>query len=115
MYQLKEYLENDQSPYAEWFNELDARTAARINTFVKRMEHGNFGISKSVGRGVRELKIDFGAGYRVYYGRDGDTVIILLGGGSKKKQASDIAKAVKRWETYKQRKKQEQRKGKGSK
>jgi len=50
--------------------------------------------------------MDFGSGYRVYYGRDGKILVILLGGGSKKKQSSDIAKAIERWVLYKQRKKQ---------
>jgi len=111
MYILKEYLENDQSPFAEWFGQLDARTAARVNTFVRRMEHGNFGVSKSVGKGVIELKMDFGSGLRVYYGRDGQTLIILLGGGSKRRQSSDIAKATKRWQIYKQLKKENSKSG----
>ena len=115
MYDLKEYLEDNQSPYAEWFNGLDARTAARINTFVKRMEYGNFGASEPVGRGVTELKMDFGPGYRIYYGRDGKTLVILLGGGTKRKQSSDIAKAIQRWEMYKRLKKQEQKQYKGTK
>jgi putative addiction module killer protein len=110
MYKLKEYLENDKSPYDDWFSALDARAAARVNTFVKRMESGNFGISEPVGKGVTELKIDVGPGYRVYYGRDGKTLIILLGGGSKRKQSSDIKKAIERWEMYKQLKKQSQEK-----
>jgi putative addiction module killer protein len=64
------------------------------------MEHGNFGDSKSVGGGVQELRMHFGSGYRIYYGRDGDTIIILLGGGSKRRQSFDIAAAVKRWADY---------------
>jgi len=64
------------------------------------MENGNFGDSKSVGDGVQELRMHFGAGYRVYYGRDGDTIVILLGGGSKRGQSRDIKAAKRRWMEY---------------
>jgi len=101
MYELKEYAECEGSPFREWFDALDAMTAARIDRFVRRMENGNFGDSKQVGGGVQELRMHFGAGYRIYYGRDGDTIILLLGGGSKRKQSVDIAAAKKRWARYK--------------
>ncbi|VGO20647.1 hypothetical protein SCARR_02712 [Pontiella sulfatireligans] len=68
--------------------------------FVRRMEQGNLGDSKPVSDGVQELRMHFAAGYRIYYGRDGDTIIILLGGGSKRKQSADIAAAKKRWAAY---------------
>jgi putative addiction module killer protein len=61
---------------------------------------GNFGDSKSVGGGVEELRIDFGPGYRVYFGRDGQSVVILLGGGSKQTQSKDIQRARALWEDY---------------
>ena len=61
----------------------------------------------SVGGGVQERKIDFGPGYRVYLGRDGDQLIILLAGGTKKRQNNDIADAIELWKEYKQRKKGE--------
>ena len=95
-------------PYEEWESSLSSVMAARITKYVKRMERGNFGNSKPVGSGVSELKIDLGPGYRVYYGRDGDTLIILLGGGSKKRQSRDIADAIERWKIYKKRKRAEQ-------
>lgn len=60
-----------------------------------------------VGSGVFEYKIDFGPGYRIYFGKDGDRVVILLGGGTKKRQQQDIAQAQECWAAYKQRKKQE--------
>ena len=66
------------------------------------MELGNFGDWRSVGEGVSELRVDFGPGYRLYYGRDGAELVILLGGGTKKRQASDIEMARKFWEAYKQ-------------
>lgn len=99
--ELKEYRTGETSPYAVWFNGLDAHTAARIDRYVRRMENGNFGDSKGVGDGVQELRVHFGAGYRIYYGRDGDTIVILLGGGSKRKQAADIKAAKARWAEYK--------------
>jgi putative addiction module killer protein len=105
---LKEYLEDDQSPYGDWFNDLDAVTAARIDRYVRRMEQGNFGYFSPVGGGVQELHVDFGPGYRVYYGKDEETVIILLGGGSKRGQSRDIAEAIVRWEHFKRRKRESQ-------
>ncbi len=99
-YEIREYEERGRSPYDVWFNKLDGVTAARIDRYVRRMENGNLGDSKSVGEGVTELRMHFGAGYRVYYGRDGDTIIILLGGGSKRGQSADIASAKKRWLNY---------------
>ena len=68
-YEIREYVEDGVSPFAEWFGKLDAAAAARVDRYVRRMEFGNFGDSKSVGGGVRELRISFGPGYRVYYGR----------------------------------------------
>ncbi len=104
MFEVREYLEGDHSPFAAWFDGLDGATAARVNTYIKRMEAGNFGNSEGVGGGVSELKMDFGPGYRVYYGRDGKTLVILLGGGSKRHQSADIAKALGRWKDYSNRK-----------
>jgi len=103
---LREYVENGRSPFAEWFDGLDAAVAARIHSHLRRMTQGNFGDSKPVGGGVSELRIDAGPGYRVYYGQDGQTLVILLGGGSKKRQSRDIADAVSRWEHYKSLKKE---------
>jgi putative addiction module killer protein len=72
------------------------------------MGQGSFGDSKPVGEGVRELRIDFGPGYRVYYGRDERILIILLGGGSKGGQSMDIKAAQVRWGRYKASKKRNQ-------
>ena len=63
---------------------------------------GNFGDHKSVGGGVSELRLAFGPGYRLYYGREGSTLVILLGGGTKARQARDIATAQACWQVYKQ-------------
>ncbi len=71
------------------------------------MEQGNFSRAKGVGAGVHECKIDFGPGYRIYFGKDGDTLVILVGGGTKKRQSHDIQAAQACWAAYKRRKKQE--------
>ena len=104
-YELLEYIENGKSFYADWFNSLGTVSAARIDKYVRRMEHGNMGDSKTVGSGVLELRIDYGPGYRVYYGKDRDRLVILLGGGSKRHQSKDIARAISRWNAYKKRRK----------
>jgi len=103
-FEIKEFIEAGNSPFAEWFNSLDAVTAARVDKYIRRLEYGNFGSAKALQEGVYELKMDFGPGYRVYFGRDGKTIIILLGGGSKRRQYADIAVAVERWKRYKQSK-----------
>ncbi len=101
-FEIREYVENGRSPYAEWFGGLEKVTAARVSTYVRRIAAGNFGAAKALQEGVFEIRMDFGPGYRVYYGREGRTVIILLGGGSKRRQEADIAAAVQRWKRLKQ-------------
>ena len=81
--------------------------AAKIVTALVRLKQGSLSNTKSVGSGVLECRIDFGPGYRVYFGKDGDTLIILLGGGTKKRQQKDIQDARTIWKEYKRRKKQE--------
>jgi len=81
-----------------------------VTTAVQRLELGNFSNVKGVGSGVFEYRIDFGPGYRVYFGKDGDTIVILLAGGTKKRQDGDIADAHERWADYKKRKAQEKEK-----
>ena len=103
-FEIKEYVESGSSPFADWFDSLDAVTAARIDKYVRRLEAGNFGSAKALQDGVSELKLDFGPGYRVYFGRDGKTIIFLLGGGSKRRQSADIAAAIERWKRYKRSK-----------
>jgi putative addiction module killer protein len=103
-FEINEYTAAGNSPFAEWFNSLDAITAAHVDKYIRRLEVGNFGATKSLDKGVFELKLDFGPGYRVYFGRDGKTIIILLGGGSKRRQSADIAVAIERWKRYKQTK-----------
>jgi len=101
-----EYLEpSGSSPFAKWFARLDAVAAAKVATALYRMEQGNLSNVKPVGQGVAEYRIDFGPGYRVYLGQDGEALIILLGGGTKKGQNADIRIAHQRWRNYKARKK----------
>ena len=102
VFNLKEYTESGRSPFAEWFDSLDAVMAARVDRYVRRLETGNFSAAKPLQDGVFELRLDFGPGYRIYYGREGQTIIILLGGGSKRRQDADIAAAVQRWKRLKQ-------------
>ena len=101
-----EYLEpNGSSPYARWFARLDAVAAAKVAKALYRMEQGNLSNVKPVGQGVAEYRIDFGPGYRIYIGQDGNVLILLLGGGTKKGQSADIQQAQQRWRDYKARKK----------
>lgn len=92
------------SPFTAWFEDLDAVAFAKVTLAVTRLGQGNFSNVKSVGAGVLEFKIDFGPGYRIYMGKDGDRLVILLGGGTKKRQNKDINEAIARWQDYKQRK-----------
>lgn len=71
---------------------------------IYRLEAGNFSAAKGAGPGVFELRLDFGPGYRVYFGKDGDRLVILLGSGSKKRQQADIDAAQALWQEYKRRK-----------
>lgn len=108
MVALQEYLDQqNQSPFGRWFETLDAVAAAKVTTALARLEQGNFSNVKGVGSGVFEYRIDFGPGYRVYFGKDGETLVILVGGGTKKRQQADIAAAQERWTAYKRRKTQE--------
>jgi len=105
LFEIREYIEDGKSPFAGWFDDLDSVTAARVDRYIRRLESGNFGAAKVLREGVSELRLDFGPGYRVYFGRDGKTLVILLGGGSKRRQDADIAAAIARWQRYQQMKK----------
>ncbi len=98
---IVEYLQDGKSLFESWFNSLDAAPAAKVTTALYRLERGNLTNVKSVGRGVMECKIDFGPGFRIYFGREGNKLIILLGGGSKRTQRKDIGKAQASWRLYK--------------
>jgi putative addiction module killer protein len=103
-FEIREYEQDGRSPFGEWFDGLDAVTAARVDRYLRRLEAGNFGAVKPLREGVCEVRMDFGPGWRVYFGRAGRTLILLLGGGSKRRQAADIEAAVTRWLRYEQTK-----------
>lgn len=102
---ISEYVDrNGRSPYAAWLGGLrDARARARIILQVDRMELGLFGDSRPIGNGLSELRIHYGPGYRVYYGREGTQALLLLGAGSKPTQAEDIRRAKVHWQDHKRR------------
>ncbi len=101
--------ENGKRPFEFWFETLNPTAAAKVTIALTRMEQGNFSKVTGVGSGVQERKIDRGPGYRIYFGRDGDRIVIPLGGGTKKRQNKDIQAARQYWTDYKRRKKQETR------
>lgn len=95
------YQQGASAPFADWLASLkDRRAAGLVRARLNRIRLGNFGDCKPVGCGVEELRIDFGPGYRVYYGRKGSLVVVLLCGGDKKTQAKDIARAQEYWKEY---------------
>jgi putative addiction module killer protein len=94
-----------RSPFEEWFDDLtDERAQARILARIARLRSGNPGDWKPLGDGVLEMRIDYGPGYRLYFGPEGNRLIILLVGGDKKTQAKDIKRAKEFWHDYKQSK-----------
>lgn len=102
---LLEYLDaQGRSAHAQWFRSLNAAAAAKVAAALYQLAAGNFSNVKGVGSGVFERKIDFGPGYRVYFGKDGDRLAILLGGSSKQRQQEAIAAAKARWSDYRRRK-----------
>ena len=91
-------------PVAEWLAGLrDSKARQRVVARLDRLTEGLRGDWKSLGGGVYELRVDYGAGYRVFYGQDGATLILLLCGGTKRTQDSDIEKAHAYWKDYKAR------------
>ena len=108
MIEIREYIDyRGRSPFGRWFDGLDARAATRVRTALARMETGNLSNVRGVGSGVLERRIHVGPGYRVYFGKDGDTLIVLLGGGTKVRQHRDIEDARALWREYKRRKQEE--------
>ena len=102
---LEEYVDAfGVSPFSRWFEALDPVAAAKVAVSLSRIERGATSNVKGVGEGVLEFRIDFGPGYRVYFGRDGERLVILLAGGTKRRQDADIAAAKSRWTDYKARK-----------
>ena len=94
--------QNGNEPFLEWLSDIrDKVTAARIRSRLRRVEEsGNLGDHRSVGEGVFEFRLQFGAGYRIYFGKIGNDTILLLRGGDKGSQRQDIARAKIDWKAY---------------
>ena len=102
-WEIKKYVTADKDcPFDKWFDKLDASLQARIDVRLDRVRLGNFGDRKSLEGGIFELRFQFGAGYRVYFGLSGNQIVILLVGGSKKTQKKDIKTARHLWKAYQQ-------------
>jgi putative addiction module killer protein len=102
MYDLKIYkTEAGKEPYIDWLESLDRNVRARIDSRITRIRKtGNLGVHAPVGAGVFELKLDFGPGYRVYFGFERDVLLLLLLGGNKSCQQKDIDKAITYWRNH---------------
>ena len=91
----------NKEPFTDWLNSLrDAQNRRRILRRLVRLESGNFGDCKPVSGGISELRFFFGPGYRVYFGQDGDTIVVLLCGGDKDSQRRDVRQAQIYWKEY---------------
>ena len=92
--ELRRYkISSGQVPFSLWLNAQDNAVGARVRAYVDRIKTGNLAHSRSVGRGVSELKINFGPGYRIYFLRDGEAIVVLLCAGDKGSQHADIRRA----------------------
>lgn len=102
MVEIRKYRDaHGRVPFDEWMNGLrDIRARQRIQVRIRRLSFDLEGDWKPVGEGVRELRIPEGKGYRLYYGRDGRTVVVLLCGGDKSSQKRDVQRAVDYWRDY---------------
>ena len=89
-------------PFEKWSDSLTIRVRAIIHKRITRLEVGHFGDAKSLKefKGLYELRIHGGPGYRIYFGKKGNVIVILLYGGQKKTQSQDISKAKKYWQDY---------------
>jgi putative addiction module killer protein len=92
---------NGNEPYTQWIDRLrDRQGQRRIRSCIARLEAGHYGDCEPVGKGVYELRMFFGPGYRVYFGEEGDNIILLLCGGDKDSQDRDIERAKSYWKEY---------------
>ncbi len=95
---------NGEEPFTEWLQSVRDKVAqARIRIRLRQVEAGNMGDCEPVGEGVTELRVHVGAGYRVYCGQHGKTMVVLLCGGNKGSQAADIKRAKAFWSDWKRR------------
>lgn len=91
-----------KTPFTEWLEALkDIKARAKVRVRLDRLRLGNMGDCQPVGAGVSELRIDFGPGYRLYFGQEGTRSVVLLWGGDKSTQKADIEKAQTYWADYK--------------
>ena len=105
MFELRYFIDaQGRSRFADWFSDLDAVAAAKVAVCLARIEQGNMSNVKGVGEGVLEYRVDWGPGYRVYFGQDHGALVILLICGTKKRQQNDIAQAKTMWAEYKKNK-----------
>jgi putative addiction module killer protein len=88
------------SPFRDWVENLDVTAKARVQARVLRLETGNLGDCRAVGGGIWEARLMFGPGYRIYFGREGPSIILLLLGGDKASQRKDIRDARRYWKEY---------------
>lgn len=102
---INEYIDDaGRSPYAEWLSRLrDPRAKAKVIIQVDKMELGLFGDAEPIGEGLSELRIHYGPGYRVYFGKEEDKIYLLLCGGDKSSQSKDIKRAKGYWLSHKER------------
>jgi putative addiction module killer protein len=101
-----------RQPFAEWLDRIaDRQVRAKIDARLTRVAAGNFGDVEPVGQGVSELRIDWGPGYRIYFGQLGQAIVLLLCGGDKRTQQRDIERAKEYFEDYKKRIAQRQPRG----
>lgn len=91
-----------KQPFVDWLSSLDSAIRGRIENRILRLYHGNYGDHKALQDGVKELRLHFGSGYRVYFAEDEKTIVLLLCGGDKGSQAKDIKKAIEYWKEYKE-------------
>jgi putative addiction module killer protein len=111
--EFTEYVDaNGSSPFAKWFDALDAVAAAKVRVYITRVELGNFSNVEPIGDGLSEIKIDYGPGYRVYFRKEKEILLLLLGGSSKKGQQKSIDAAKLDWKEYDSVRKQRARKEK---
>ena len=102
--ELRYYLTGKgDSPFEDCYSGLDQMAAAKVSVAIARLGVGHASNAKGIGEGVLEYRIDWGPGYRVYFGRDGETLVILLTGDTKQRQARDIARAKEFWADYRRR------------
>ncbi len=93
---------NGREPFTEWLESRDQKTQERIQARLDRLVGGNFGDCESVGQGIFEIRLHFGAGYRIYFGEADNTIVLLLCGGDKSSQNRDIERAKAYWLEYKE-------------